>query len=154
MKTLLLGLGNTLLKDDGVGIRVVHEVQNLCDKPNGLTVKESSLSGLPLLDMIIGYDRLIIVDAIVTGTKPPGYLHRLQMSDIGETAMACSPHFTGLPSVIKFGRACGYPMPSDVQVFAIEVKEPYTFDEKLNPEVQRAVPAAVQEVMLALSNSN
>ncbi len=154
MNTLLLGLGNVLLKDDCVGIRVVREVQGALKKPDGLAIKESALSGLPLLDLIIGYDRLVIVDAIVTGTRPAGYVHRLEMSQMGETALACSPHFTGLPSVIKFGEACGYRMPTQVEVFAVEVTDPYTFGEGLSPEVEEAVPRVVREIQGALQNSH
>ncbi|MFQ5706351.1 MAG: hydrogenase maturation protease [bacterium] len=128
----------------------MREVQRSLEKPGGLTTKEGALSGLPLLDLIIGYDRLVIVDAIVTTTKPAGYVHKLEMSQIGETAMACSPHFTGLPSMIKFGEACGYRMPTRVQVFAIEVKEPYTFGERLSPEVEEAVPRVARDIQREL----
>lgn len=146
MKTLLLGLGNTILGDDGVGIAVTREIRRRCSNRNDLTIKESALSGLALLDLIIGYDRLIVVDAIKTGTKPPGYVHRLDMSDIRQTTLASSPHFTGLPSVIEFGRACGYQMPRDVQLLAIEARDLYTVKEALTPELKKAVPGIAQQI--------
>jgi len=147
MTTLLLGLGNTILADDGVGIAVTREIQKRYSSQNGLTVKESVLSGLALLDVIVGYDRLIVVDAIKTGMKPAGHLHRLSMADISQTALAISPHFTGLPSVMTFGKACGYKMPHDVQLLAIEVRDLYTIKEELTPELRKAVPAVAQQIL-------
>lgn len=71
MKTLILGLGNTILSDDGVGIRIIEELQSRISDPD-ITVSETNVSGLSLLDIIIGYDKVIIVDAIQTVGGKPG----------------------------------------------------------------------------------
>lgn len=146
MKTLILGLGNTLLKDDGVGIYAAREIKQRVNGNPDITVTESSESGMALLDLLIGYDALVVIDAIVTESRPQGSLYRLKINDIGKTPVACSPHFTGLPSVIEFGEQCGYKMPARIEILAIEVEDPYTIDESLNPVLAEAIPLIVDTV--------
>ena len=139
MKTLILGLGNTLLKDDGIGIYVVRKVQEYLIDNENITINESSESGMALLDLLVGYDNLVVVDAIVTGGQSPGHIYRLEISDIGKTPVACSPHFTGLPSVVEFGEKCGYKMPGNIEIFAVEVEDPYTIEEALDPTLESKI---------------
>ncbi len=65
MKTVVLGLGNPILTDDGVGLRVARELEGRLDQQEA-TVMETSLAGLNMLDLLAGYDRAIIIDAIQT----------------------------------------------------------------------------------------
>ena len=65
MKTLVLGLGNPILSDDGVGLRVARAVESQLSQQE-ITVMETSMGGLSLLDLLTGYDRAIIIDAIQT----------------------------------------------------------------------------------------
>ncbi|MFQ5604469.1 MAG: hypothetical protein ACE5HS_14460 [bacterium] len=80
-----------------------------------------------------------------------GSVHRLNTADLADQVVACSPHFTGLPSVIQFGRARGYQMPEQVQIFAVEALDPYTFSPNLSTELQAAEPGIVQEVIRYLN---
>ena len=66
MKTIILGLGNPILSDDGVGNRVALELEDKLAQRQDVTVIETSMSGLSLIDMLAGYDKAIIVDAIQT----------------------------------------------------------------------------------------
>ena len=76
MKTLVLGLGNPILSDDGVGIRVAHEVANQLNSTQ-VTVVETTAAGLSLLDSIVGYDKVIIIDAIQTEKGEAGEIYRM-----------------------------------------------------------------------------
>jgi hydrogenase maturation protease len=69
MKTLVLGLGNPILTDDKVGIHVVRAAAGHCSPANGVTFAEASVGGLRLLDLLAGYDRAVMVDAIQTRSK-------------------------------------------------------------------------------------
>lgn len=71
MKTLVLGMGNPILCDDGVGIRVARV---LLEKPQlpDVTIEEFSLAGMDLLELLSGYDRAIIIDAIEADGAKPG----------------------------------------------------------------------------------
>jgi hydrogenase maturation protease len=96
MRSLVLGLGNELIADDGIGILAARNLKsNLRDEAN---VIESSLSGLALLDLLVGYDRVIIIDSICSGNNPPGTITQLNMGDLS-SVVAPTPHFAGLPEV-------------------------------------------------------
>jgi hydrogenase maturation protease len=146
MKTLILGIGNTALTDDGVGCKVAQRLQKRLRGRSGITVKETALSGLSLLDEITGYERLIIIDAIQTHDGKPGAIYKLSPSDFKTGRMAII-HDLGLVSTLELGRKLEMDMPREVVIFAIEAKDMATFSEKLSPEVDKAVPEAVEVVL-------
>ena len=71
MKTLLLGLGNPILKDDSVGLKVVRELGDKVAEED-VHIEEASFANIDLLESIGSYDRLIIVDSIKTKEEDPG----------------------------------------------------------------------------------
>jgi hydrogenase maturation protease len=146
MKTLILGIGNTALTDDGVGCKVAQRLKKRLRGRSGITVKETAVSGLSLLDEITGYERLIIIDAIQTRGGKPGAIYKLSPSDFKTGRMAII-HDLGLVSTLELGRKLEMDMPREVVIFAIEAKEMATFSEKLSPEVEKAVPKAVEVVL-------
>ena len=78
MKTLVLGLGNPLVTDDSVGLRVVEGTEAVLADRSDVEVSEDYWGGLRLMERMIGFDRVIVVDAIHTGT-PPGTIHLLSL---------------------------------------------------------------------------
>jgi len=146
MKTLILGIGNTALTDDGVGCKVAQRLQKRLRGSSRITVKETALSGLSLLDEITGYERLIIIDAIQTRGGKPGAIYKLSPSDFKTGRMAII-HDLGLLSTLELGRKLEMDMPREVVIFAIEAKEMATFSEELSPELEKAVPKAVKVVL-------
>ena len=146
MKTLILGIGNTVLSDDGVGCKVAQRLKRRMRGRSDITVKETSLSGLSLLDELTGYERLIIVDAIQTKGGKPGAIYKLSPSDFKTGRMAII-HDLGLFSTLELGRKLEMEMPREVVIFAIEAKDMATFSEKLSPEVEKAIPKAVEAVL-------
>ncbi|MBI5956091.1 MAG: hydrogenase maturation protease, partial [Chloroflexi bacterium] len=91
MKILVLGLGNPILSDDSVGWKVAEAVRQRVDCAN-VTVQETSLAGLSLLDLLVGYDRAILVDAIRTEDGRPGSVYVLAPEDFRGSPRASSPH--------------------------------------------------------------
>jgi hydrogenase maturation protease len=150
MKTLILGIGNSVLSDDGVGCKVVQRLEERLKGHPSITVKETSLSGLSLLDEVAGYERLIIIDAIQTRGGNPGTIYKLSPSDFKTGRMAVI-HDLGLVSTLELGRKLEMEMPREVAIFAIEAKDMVTFSEKLSPEVEKAVPKAVEAVVKEVS---
>jgi hydrogenase maturation protease len=146
MKTLVLGIGNTILSDDGVGCRVAQRLKRRLQGRDDVTVKETSLSGLSLLDDVAGYERLIVIDAIQTQGGKPGAIYKLSPDDFKKGRMAII-HDLGLFSTLELGRKLDMEMPREVIIFAIEAKDMVTFSEKLSPEVEKAIPRAVGRVM-------
>jgi hydrogenase maturation protease len=146
MKTLVLGIGNPILSDDGVGVRVAHEVGENLNDPQ-ITVSETSAAGLSLLDSIVGYDRVIIIDAIQTKEGQAGQIYVMKPEDFSFAKHVSSPHQINLVTALELGKMLNLAMPQEITIFAIEAKDITTFCEKCTPEVEKAVPGAVKMVL-------
>jgi len=147
MKTLVLGLGNPLIADDSIGLRVVAELKNrLADRPN-VEVGEDYWGGLRLMERMVGYDRVIVVDAICTGS-PPGTIHRLTPDGI-PTKKSNSAHDISLPMALALGRKAEAPLPrnEDIRLIGIEAEDVLTFSDQCTPAVAAAIPRAVDVVL-------
>jgi hydrogenase maturation protease len=149
MKTLVLGLGNELLSDDGLGLLAVRKLKG----ENRLKADfvESSLSGMALLDLFIGYDRAIIVDAIKTGHKPPGTIYELNPEDLGPV-FAPSPHYSGLPELLSTAEQLELDFPGQIKIFAMEADDPYTIGGGLTEPVKAALGELVNKIRLQISD--
>jgi len=143
---LVLGIGNPILSDDAVGFQVAERLSKALKNRKSVTVKETSVSGLSLLDEITGYERLIIVDAIQTRDGKPGDIYRLTPADFKVGRMAVI-HDVGLFSALELARKLDMEVPREVVIFAIEAKDIATFSEKCSPEVEEAIPKAVDMVL-------
>ena len=143
MKVLVLGIGNPLRSDDGVGIHVVESLrgENLGHK---IDIQEG-LSGLDILGAISGYERIIIVDAIKSGADP-GTIYKLSLNDLQEQQPlhAFSTHDVDIPTMLKLGRDL-YPgkMPEDIVIIAVEAQDIETFSETCTPQVEKAIREVV-----------
>jgi len=135
MRTLILGLGNDLLGDDGIGLVAAEKLEGLIG--HRADVVTSSLHGLALLDLFIGYDKAVIIDAVQKG-GPPGGIYELRPDDLRSTP-GPSPHFTGLPEMILIAGELQLPFPDEIKILAIEVAETFIVSEKLTPAVAAAV---------------
>ena len=146
MKTLILGIGNPILKDDGVGPRIVEDLRQHIFDPD-VTLQETSLSGVNLMEMLIGFDRAIIIDAIQSGGKP-GQIYRLTTQDFGTPqGDAFSEHNMSLFQSIELGKKLQLHMPNQVVIIAIEAKDVTDFGEGLTPDVDKAVPIVIKKVL-------
>lgn len=143
-KTLIIGLGNPILGDDGVGIAVARELKARLPGDRAITVKELSVGGLRLMEEMAGYDRVIVVDAIKTGSRPAGTVSLLTLDDVSMPLHAASSHDATLSCAITAGRRMGIELPEDISFIAIEVADAGTFGENLSPEVSASLPHALQ----------
>jgi hydrogenase maturation protease len=146
-------MGNTILCDDGIGIYVVRQVAERF-KREDVDFSEASVGGLRILDVIGGYERVILVDAIQTRDGKPGEMHRLSPRDLKVSLHAGSSHDLSLPGALALGREMGLTLPADDNfiIIAIEVEEVWTFGEECTPAVQEAIPRAVDMVLAELEN--
>jgi hydrogenase maturation protease len=152
MNTLILGLGNPILTDDGVGIYVVREVAARC-RQDGVAFAEASVGGLRLLDVIAGCERLVLVDAIQTRDGRPGDIYRLSPNDLRASMHSGSTHDLSLPGALALGRGIGMVLPEDedIVIIAVEVEDVLNFGEGCTPVVASAIPGAVEAVLAELA---
>jgi hydrogenase maturation protease len=147
MKTLVLGLGNELLADDGIGIAAAR---TLTEELDGVAdVVECNLHGIALLDVILGYEKLIIIDAVKTGNVPPGTIIELRPSDLSPV-LAPSPHYAGLPELITLAGRLRLDFPQDIMIFAVEISDHHTIGRPLSLSVARSLGDLVQRVKTQL----
>lgn len=143
MRTLVLGMGNPILCDDGIGFYVVRAFNNTVHGPD-VTVDETNVAGLDILDILVNWDRVIIVDAIQTAGGRPGAIYRLEPEALATTRHGASPHDVNFAMALEFGRRLNLPLPPQIVVFAIEARDVVNFSEKCTPEVERAIPLCVE----------
>jgi hydrogenase maturation protease len=147
---LVLGLGNDILSDDAVGLNVARELsRRLSDSDSdAIEVQETSEMGLALLDFIVGFDDLILVDAVQTGQSPPGFLHEFDAASL-KILPTVSPHFLGIGEMVALGRQLGLQVPRRIKIFAIEVQDPFTVALSMTPPLRRLLPSIARRVLAA-----
>lgn len=156
MKTLVIGLGNPILSDDGIGVRIAYEVLKELPEVNHIEVTEVSVGGLTLMESMIGYDRVILIDAIQLNDPRPGCIHRMSLDDLREispTQHSASPHDTTLVTALEMGRQIGLNLPQEIIIYAIEVVNTLDFGEELTPAVAAAIPEATEAIIKELQTS-
>ncbi len=167
MKTLLLGLGNPILGDDSIGWKVVEQVRtsfNTLEKvrnpaqksiANDIEFECYSLGGISLMENLIGYDRVWIVDAIHTGYHPIGTVAWEKLEDFKEIPCGhlTSVHDMTLQTALDLGRSIGADLPAEIYVFGIEANIQYEFSDELSEPLQKAFPEVVNHLMTLLKQA-
>jgi hydrogenase maturation protease len=151
MKTLVLGLGNPILTDDAAGLRVARAVRERLNHPD-VFIEEAGVGGLELLEILTGYDKAIIIDAIQTPGLKAGQIHKLDTSVLDATRHAATPHDINFATALELGKRLGIKLPKDITIFAIEVEDVTSFGEKCTPQVEKAVPICAEMVMRELDS--
>jgi len=155
-KTLIVGLGNPLLGDDGVGWIVAEHLREKQLLSPDVEIDTLALGGIGLMERLIGYQRAIIIDALKTGHFPTGSVHSFGLDEL-ENPFAGhlgSAHETNLQTALVLGRELGADLPDEVTVIAIESPYIYDFSDQLSPEVAAAVEIAAQVVSNLLASTN
>lgn len=143
MKPLILGLGNDLLSDDGIGCLAAEKLaQELGQR---VQVRQTSASGIALLDILTGYDKAIIIDAVQTGRVPPGTIIEIEPHDL-RAIPTPSPHYTGLPEMMTLARELHLTFPNDVRILAVEAEDLRTIGAPPCAQVAAAIDKLVQIV--------
>jgi hydrogenase maturation protease len=148
VKTLVLGIGNPILGDDGVGVRVAEALTHRIGDGD-IEVRAANTDGLGLLELILGYDRLVIIDAILNVDARAGEVYRLALADVGKGASSVAlTHGVNLTTVFEMGRRL-FPgeMPREVVIFAVGVKEISQITEEMTAEVGSAVPEVCELIL-------
>jgi len=152
MKRLVLGIGNPIVGDDGVGFRVIAALDS--DPPPGdITLTASDVSGFAILDYIVDTDEVVIVDAIQTVNGKAGEIYRLALDDFRVTKHTPSAHDVDLPTALEIGKILNMKLPGKISIVAIEIPDAYEFSNDLTPPIQAAVPLAVRMVKEILAES-
>ena len=149
-ETMVLGLGNILLQDEGVGVRVVERLMERYMFPEEVEVLDGGVRGLALMPYLEGVSRLLIIDAVRAG-KEPGTLVRLAGDEIPAVlSPKISPHQEGLADLLWVAKIAG-PCPDEIVLWGVEPAQMETGLE-LSPPIAAQVDTLVRKVVDELAN--
>ena len=141
MNALILGMGNPILSDDGVGLLVAHALEG---EIPGVEVVTTEMVGLNVLDILIGYDKVFVIDAATTKSKSFGELHKLKE---GEGSLHLfSSHGVNFPELVQLGREFGYKMPEVAAIYGIEIGDEAFFGEGLSPDLAERLNSIIEAI--------
>ncbi|UCE65139.1 MAG: hydrogenase maturation protease [Candidatus Zixiibacteriota bacterium] len=146
-KPLIIGLGNELLGDDGIGITAARKLR--ADNTVRADIIDCNLSGISLLDVLSGYSKAIFIDAVRTKKHDIGDIVELNVNDF-RSIPSVSPHHTGLPELIDISRALGMEFPDEIKIIAVEVEDCCTVGASLSKAVESAMDTLLKKVKLYL----
>ncbi len=149
MKTLILGIGNEIKSDDAVGLIIARYISNKLKKKN-VKIKEVSAGGLPLLNEILGYERVYIVDSVVTKDGNIGDWYSFPIEDLEVKEGGFVSHTVSLSKMIEIGKKLDVPVPKII-LYVVEVKDPFKFGEGLTPEMLLVLPRLEREIMQSIN---
>ena len=142
---LILGIGNDILTDDGIGPKFVNELQKTNSFPEA-DFLTAAVGGLEILEMIRDYNKVIIIDAIRTRDGIPGTVYHLTPTDFKETLHVSSFHDITFLAALELGERLKIKIPSQINIIAIEIVEDLVFSNDFSPELQNKIPDIYKEV--------
>ncbi|HEX8939554.1 MAG TPA: hydrogenase maturation protease [Candidatus Limnocylindrales bacterium] len=150
-RIVVIGLGNPLLGDDGVGWRVVEAVEAALG-PVGLAervaIDRLAVGGLRLMEHLVDVDRAILVDARSGPDEDRGRVRVEPFETAPDAAAhASSSHDASLAVALAVGAAFGARLPAELTLVTVETGPSFTFSESLSPAIAAAVPEAVRHVL-------
>ena len=148
-KIAIIGLGNDILGDDAIGLIAARELKKIYK--DSIEVFESPNGGLELLDYLEGYDFALILDSLYTGQYPVGSIVTYSASDF-ESSTASTPHYIGLPEVVKLANKLGISIPADIKILLIEVENPYEVTTQISADVSNRRAILVRQAEEIIDN--
>lgn len=142
--TLILGLGNPILGDDGIGCLVADRIKTDFKTEETIEVISASVSPLRMVDEIAGKERLIIIDSVSTGSREPGTLFEIEPSE--NRSSPVTTHSFSLDQLREIGASLGLAMPRYVKMYGIEIVPPKEYTSALSPGIRAKIPELVREI--------
>ncbi len=150
MRTRIIGLGNTILTDDGVGVYAARELRRRLTETPGAApadIVETEVAGFSLIELIAGWDRVILIDSIRFDGVEPGTVLRIQPDDLHTSLRLRSIHEIDLPTGLLLGRRMGLDMPHEVIIFCVQAQDACTLGESLTPDGNAGMMKVVSLVL-------
>ena len=146
MSTLVLGVGNPILTDDGIGIKIAQKLKE--EKPY-LEVIETSEAAMAILDLIAmaDCDKLIVIDSIKTEQGRLGELYKFEVEDLKPANDFSSSHGVDIATVFELGRRAGYSVPKHISIYAIEIQDNTTFGEECTHKIREKVSFIARQII-------
>ncbi len=146
-KILILGMGNDILTDDGIGIKITKVLENKFPLPN-IVYNTLSIGGMEIIEYIKNFDTVIIIDAIKTLNGIPGTVYRFVPSDFKETTHLSNIHDLSFLTALKLAKELDIKTPENIYIIAIEIVEDMVFSSDFTPQLQEKYSEILEEVSI------
>jgi hydrogenase maturation protease len=149
-KTLILGLGNDILTDDGIGPQLINDLVQVI-KDDDVHYDTACCGGLQIMEYLKGYKKVILIDAIRTKDGNPGDVYYFIPSDFQETLHLSNLHDVHFLTALKFGNNLNLDLPVDLHIIAIEILEDKEFSEEFTQPLKERYTEILKEVEVIIS---
>jgi len=139
---LVLGLGNDILGDDAVGLHAARELGKEFQRKADIV--EAAVSGFEIMEILEGYEKVLLIDAVVTNRHRPGTILELTKEQF-RNVVAISPHYMGLPDVFLLAEKMNVEFPTEICILGMEIMPPYELREELSPDIRSALPELISK---------
>lgn len=144
--TLILGIGNDILTDDGIGPKLVHKLKKTRKYPQ-VAFQTATVGGLEILELIRDYKRVIFIDAIKTKDGVPGTIYQLTPSHYKETLHLSNFHDVSFLAALDLAKQMEISIPDQIDIIAVEIVEDLIFSNKFSPPIAKKYKAIFSEVL-------
>ncbi len=151
-RTIIVGLGNDILADDAAGIHVARRLAPLLEGNPDVEVVEATVGGMRLIELLSGFDRAIVVDALLDTDSPVGTITKHRLTDFKPSSRLAAFHDIDIATAAKLAELSGFSFPADIEIIAIHVHDVFTISESISPEVEKAVDEVVGEMKERFGN--
>jgi len=147
-KTLILGLGNVLMGDEGVGVRSAEYIQTQ-KIPENTEVLDGGTGGFHLLGLFDEYSKIIMIDATIDGNKP-GSVNLIRPKFASDFPKSLTSHDIGLRDLVQSAQALGS-LP-DIHLITVSIYDLRNVELKLSAKVEESLPEVYKQVIKVLEN--
>jgi hydrogenase maturation protease len=148
--TIVVGIGNLFLGDDGVGVVVARRLSERLEGKGHVKVCECPVGGLRLAELLVDHEQAIIVDARVPGEQAPGTVIEGGLEQCLDSWHSSCAHDTNLPNALRMLGGLGERLPREIRLIGISAGHMDTFSESLSPAVDAAASRLVERLAAAL----
>ncbi len=147
MRILILGVGNPIMGDDGVGIRVARMLKDKLRRRPDVEIKELSVGGLKLVEEMLGYEEVYIVDSYSPPDAEPGRIRESTPDQFEDTLHPSSPHGTNFTVALQLYRDFEPDrIPKRIMIFTVDIDPEFTFRESMSAPVREAASTLTEQI--------
>jgi len=147
LRSIIIGLGNPIVGDDAIGIKVMEYIRDTFSPIKDTKIlADISIAGLGLVELIRGYDNVILVDSIQTGKNSVGTVIKLQPEEFSFALHTSHYHNIDIFTALEFGNQMYDDLPKNIQIIGIEIINPMEFSDELSFELQNKFEEIVNQV--------
>ena len=147
MRSIIIGLGNPIVGDDAIGIKVMEYIRDTFSPIKSTKIlADISIAGLGLVELIRGYDNVILVDSIQTGKNSVGTVIKLQPEEFSLALHTSHYHNIDLFTALEFSNQMYDDVPKDIKIIGIEIINPMEFSDELSFELKNKFEEIVNQV--------